>query len=106
MPNCFTLTRIGESKPTALQVIDNEMCKYFDAHTDPQYFYKGWYDYIGLLLAIGWDWTKIKHHLEGELLCATNPSAVGWFGDMLDMALWLEANFIPNAWYQYGRTVA
>lgn len=60
MPNCFTLTRIGETVPSTLSRVDEELCHYFGAEVHPKRYYAGWVDIEGFALALGksWEWMR------------------------------------------------
>ena len=53
MSRCFALTKKGENKPTKLQAIDDEMRVAFGAPPDSSQWFRGWYNIIGLGLAVG-----------------------------------------------------
>ena len=97
MPNCFQLTRKGEDKPMLLQAIDDEMCAAFGEPTDPNKWLWNWYDTIGLGLALGHDWQKLREIYEPE-------DADDWFYHRLMRVIdWLEQNFTAYAWTERGR---
>lgn len=89
MPNCFTLTRKSDTEagPVAFSTIDDEMCEHFGVKPDPKMYHRGWYDCIGLALACGQTWDKIRETFSG----------------MVPIVDWLESHFIPNAWAEIGR---
>lgn len=85
MPNCFTLTRKGEDKPSNLAAVDEALCAHFGAEVHPTQWYRAWYDIEGLGLACGrsWDWMREK------------------LPERKDVIDFLEANYEANAWYQH-----
>lgn len=85
MPNCFTLTRKGEDKPTGFAAIDDEMCEALGVPCDEKEYYLSWYDIVGLQLALGWDWERIRADHQD-------------WPEMLRVVDWLEANFVSDAW--------
>jgi hypothetical protein len=87
MPNCFSLTRIGEKEPEKFAKIDEEMCREFGVEPDPVKFYNSWFDVIGLGLACGWDWEKIKE---------INKD----WPEILLIIDWLEKNYVYDSWYE------
>lgn len=102
MPNCFQLTRKSalHEGPVKFILIDEEMCKHFNLPCDPVQWHNGWYDYIGLCLALGDDWDKIRQGIrEWEKDGSISPYAA----HMIEICDWLEANFTPNAWVEIGR---
>jgi len=86
MPNCFTLTPKDGDKPKVFAEIDDEMREHFGAPADAENWYLGWYDTIGLLLALGKTWDEIR---------TTLPT----LSHIVD---YLEERYIPNAWYEVG----
>lgn len=96
MPNCFTLARKSEpTKPVALTVIDEEMCKHFNVKCDPKIYYCYWYDWIGFRLAMGKDFKSIR---EGIIEIAdVEPEFEKRLVEICD---WLDTNFVSDAWSQ------
>lgn len=91
------MTRKGESEPTKLTVIDEELCKMLNVPCHPTEWVCWWYDIIGLHLACGNDWEFIKAQF-------ANPDPDDQVGQGLaKIAAYLEANFDKDAWYQVGR---
>ena len=96
MPACFTLTRKGESTPSSLQHIDDEMRIEFGEEPDEVLWLWGWYDTLGLALAMGRTWEQLREQFaedpaESERI---NMSRRG----MLVVIDWLDEHYIPNAW--------
>lgn len=60
MPRCFALTKKGENKPTKLQTIDDEMRVAFGEPPDSSRWFRGWYNIIGLGLAVGKSFAQLK----------------------------------------------
>lgn len=60
MPNCFTLTRIGETQPSTLARVDEELCRYFGEPVDDSRYFASWVDCEGFALALGlsWEWMR------------------------------------------------
>ena len=83
MPNCFSLTPIGEKVPASLQDVDNKMREAFGAEPDPVNWYENWYNIIGFYMATGKAPAEI-HEDEPEL------SAI---------LTWIETKYTVNAWY-------
>ena len=90
MPNCFTLTAIGDCEPSSLNKIDTELWDKFNGgepEGNDQWLW-GWYDCIGLALACG----------------KTLEDCVSLYkkgGDMHTIAEYLQENFTVNSWYQH-----
>ena len=91
MPNCFSLTRKAapEAGFVRFDIIDNELCAAFGVVPDEVQYYLGWYDSIGLMLAIGKSFADMR---------------VIWAGDteILKVVDWLDEHFTSDAWYWHG----
>jgi hypothetical protein len=85
VPNCFTLTKKGEDKPSNLNQVDEAICKHFNADVSPIYYYKYWYTSIGLALAIGHDWEWMRGNFDKELI------------EIVDF---LAENYTPCSWWE------
>lgn len=98
MPNCSSLARKSEpTKPVALTVIDEEMCKHFNVKCDPKVYYAYWYDHIGFGLAMGRDFASIRKYWKG-LLSQADPLNNGIEERMIEIVDWLDSNFVSDAW--------
>ena len=65
MPNCFSLTKIGEEKPANLMEVDTELWNHFEGG-EPEgntKWYRYWHDTIGLELAMGRSFKEIREGL-------------------------------------------
>lgn len=100
MPNCFQLTRIGETEATPLVKIDEELCELLGREVHPTLYVIGWFDCIGFLLACGKTFEQIK------------VTIVEWYPDemsrtrceeMLRCCEYLEQHFVSSAWVEIGR---
>lgn len=90
MPNCFNLTRIGESEPTPLVQIDDELCREV-GHREPDdsnQWFCNWYNSVGLALACGRSFDDLVEDYKDEPEIAKN------------IISYLESNFIPKCWYE------
>jgi len=89
MPNYFSFTRKGETKPTTFDKIDEELCALMGQPVHPTKFLYGWYDFFGEAVAVGMklDDPRFDKWLEG------NP-------ERLKIRDYLRDNFTTNAWYQ------
>lgn len=85
MPNCFTLTKIGEDKPSRLPAVDDAICAHLGITPHEKFFAHRWYDLIGLSLALGHSWEKIREIFADD-------------GDLLKIAQFLQDNYTVNAW--------
>lgn len=101
MPDCFTLTRKGESQPAGLQEIDDGMCIEFGEEPDEKRWLWGWYDTIGYGLALGRDWTQLREQFAEDP--AESERTNMFRRRMLAVIDWLETHYTPNAWAEVGR---
>lgn len=101
MPACLSLTRKGESKPTALQVIDAELCEHLGVPVHPKLWVHGWHQYVGLGLATGHSFDQIIEEINKDIaeLAVVDPED-DWPHRQLAIALYLREFYEPNAWYQ------
>ena len=101
MPNCFTLTREGESKPASLQAIDDEMRIAFGEEPDEERWLWGWYDTIGYGLAMGRTWEQLREQFAEDP--AESERTNMFRRRMLAVIDWLDEHYTPNAWAEVGR---
>jgi hypothetical protein len=90
MPNCFSLTKIGEEEPTNLLNVDTELWCHFegkepDGNTK---WYRYWHETVGLELAMGRSFEEIKEALPENT-------------KMLPLVEYLEKNYTVRAWYEH-----
>jgi hypothetical protein len=91
MPNCFTLARkVDPTQPVPLAVVDAELCAHCGVEPHPTLYYRQWYDSIGLGLAMGMSWDRMR-----EIFTAVPDDT-----EAVDMVNWFEANYVCSAWYQ------
>jgi len=87
MPNCFSLTRKSDvaAGPVPLITIDEEICKHFGVEPDPKWYYRSWFDTIGLTLAMGksFEWIINESRFTPETIA---------------IARFLDEHFTPDAW--------
>lgn len=87
MPSCFQLYRKGDTEPTVLQRLDEELCHHFEQPVHPTEWFRAWYHTIGLGLATGSDWNRLRNTYQDR-------------PELLEIIDYLETNFTPNAWYE------
>jgi len=87
MPNCFTLTKKGETKPSTFVKIDEELCEFFNVRPHETNWFRGWYNSIGLGLAMGYSWDKMREMFKD------NPK-------LLEIVNFLAKNYDSSAWYE------
>ncbi len=95
MPACFTLTRKGESTPSSLQHIDDEMRVEFGEEPDEDRWLWGWYDTIGCGLALGRDWAQLREQFAEDPAESERTNMLR--RRRLAVIDWLETRYIPNA---------
>jgi hypothetical protein len=96
VPNCFSLTRKGETEPMKLVKVDEAICQHFGWTPHMYRWAYNWYNIIGFEIACGKrlgsqelrDWVADMPDSPEALLC------------ILDF---LEREFTDNAWVEIGR---
>ncbi len=68
MPNYFKFINKETGEAERFIDIDEKICEYMEVEPDPEWFYEGWYDSIGLAAAMGNDWPKIRETFEDTRL--------------------------------------
>lgn len=86
MPNCFTLTKKGETEPTTLNKLDEEICEFLGEPVDPVHYVADWYNTIGLMLACGKTLPQCKEIFTHE----TTHKIVDF----------LDEHYVAHAWYE------
>jgi len=101
MPNCFSLTRKSDKAagPVSLSKIDEELCQHFGVQPDPVKYYEGWYNSIGLQLALGRDFQYMREFIQG--LFQKYPEEKVQLQHELDIINWFDQNSESDAWYQH-----
>lgn len=94
MPNCFTLTRKSDpdAGPVAFAKIDEEICAHLDVPCHPKHWYLGWYDDIGMALAHGMTFERMREIYEEDREVQA-----------IKVVDFLDENFTANAWAEIGR---
>ena len=106
MPNCFQLTKKGESEPTPLSKIDEELCHLVGIEVHPTRYVLGWFDSIGWWIAVrGHDlgteeiWQDFNEWFEPG---KTEESKL-LFQHMKNMLDYLNENYSSRGWVQIGK---
>jgi hypothetical protein len=86
MPNCFQLTRKGETEPTKLTVIDDFICNKLNEEPDPERWCRHWMDTLGLGFALGRTFDELRKAFADT--------------DLIEVIDILEEHFLVNAWVQ------
>ena len=106
MPNYFELARKSnpEAGPVVLQELDEELCKHFGVPCDAKRYLGGWYDSIGLSLAMGdtfeeiiayYRTTVVKYHDDAEFKQA--------YSDLIQIAEYIQLHFISHCGYSHTK---
>jgi hypothetical protein len=90
MPGYFKFMRKNsqDDTPVAFSTIDDEMRVHFGAPPDEKNYFRGWYDPIGMALAMGSTLEKMIATPEAK----NHP-------DTMEILVWLNENFRTDAWY-------
>ena len=85
MPNCFQLTLKGATEASTLSSVDEAICAHLGVPVHPTRYVRGWFDCIGLSLAMGRDLAWIRERFSDD-------------PDMLRIASFLEEHYQVSAW--------
>lgn len=94
MPNYFTLTKIGESEPTALAKIDEELCKFLGEPVHEKDYVYRWFDTIGLRLACG----DSLHDILAYYMMRREETDDPYFNPHCEIADYLLNHYEPKSW--------
>jgi hypothetical protein len=93
MPNCFSLTKKGSVEPMSPAQVDDFICQQVGVEPNAHRYYMGWYDVIGMLLALGAELGSDK--LRAKVKYIYNEDAQQEIEAVLDV---LEQNFTSDAY--------
>ena len=96
MPAYFQLYPKNSDEPAKFADVDDKMRAHFNAPPDPDKYLCGWYDSIGMRLALGQSFDEIR----AEWFSYNEAEG---YDELIDILDWLEANYTPNSWTQIGR---
>lgn len=114
MPLCFDLTRKGETKPTALNKLDEEFCQLLAQPVHKTDYVFGWFDFIGFRLAEGKNYDEIAVDIQErrkELIARYDQledkdksirmlEAVNEiYGGYERILEYMRENYTPNSWF-------
>lgn len=98
MPVCFQLYRLGSRTPASLHYeVDGAICAYLEVPMSETKYCCGWYDYIGLLLAMGKSFAEIADGLQRDI---AEGKATAWTWTMLRINHFLCENYSSDAWWE------
>ena len=114
MPNCFQLTKKGETEPTTLHKVDEELCRLLDVPVHDTYYVMNWYNTIGMWIAtrdncdLGSEklWAVLEDFFDTEerreRKSPEKPGMSQYQG--LKVCLdYLCENYTSRSWYQVGK---
>lgn len=101
MPNCFQLTPVNGTEPAKLQEVDNRLWREVGkVEPDPKKWFRGWYNTIGLKLALGKSFEEIRKDFWSYGRKSTDEEERDYYADMMEVSDFLQDNYTANAWYQ------
>lgn len=107
MPNCFALTRKGETEPVVLQKLNEELCAMLGEPVHERFWTHSWYDIIGFKLAMGRSWDDIDHvlaeYVMHDIMDGRSDENVQYSADLLTISHYIQTNFTSDAWVEIGR---
>jgi hypothetical protein len=104
MPNCFALTETGTDTRVPLARIDDEMCAYFGVEPDPIKYHAGWYDIIGLRLALGKSLAEIRAEFDAPDDFRPDDEGYQAFRHhIVEICDYLAARYTAECWAEIGR---
>jgi len=93
MPNCFQLIDKTTEQAEKFSVIDDKLCAHLGVEPHPKHYYRGWYDSIGLALAVGKSFEEI-------LATVQEPHPTyGVDEESIKIVKWLDEHYTSTAWY-------
>ena len=101
MPNCFSLTRKGETETASLSDVDVEICNMLGVEVDKKYWVGGWYGTIGLLLAMGRSFEDINTIFNKE--SDEHPDETDIYSTLKRILAFLSENYVSDCWYESRR---
>lgn len=99
MPNCVALTRIGDDKPSTYHQVDDCLCQHFEVDGDPNQWFRGWYDYVAFLLAIGCTWDEIVDELH-KVMTKPWTQDTAWAWHMIAIVHYLRQHYTADTWWE------
>lgn len=92
MPSCFQLTKKGETEPSKLCKVDEEICAFLGEPVHEKYWSHSWPNAIGFTIA------ALGVHLGTEKL----RQIIAEYEDpkLLEILKFLEDNYSSRAWYE------
>ena len=91
MAHAFRILNKETGEPQKLNALDDEIRGALGAPPDPKNWFRGWYDYIGLLICLG-------RQLGSPELREACEEAPG----MIEVLDYLEEHYVSESWREYG----
>ena len=88
MPNYFKLIDKTTEKPAKFVDIDEKLCVHMGVEPHPKNYLYGWYDFIGLGLAMGKTFDELRGFVHKD---------EQHIHKVID---YLDEHYVPDAWYQ------
>lgn len=85
MPSCFALYDKATGEQQALQDVDKKICEYLDVPVDEENWVQNWYNTVGLSLAVGHSFEKIRE----------------FFPEKEAVISFLQENYDVNSWKEW-----
>lgn len=99
MPNCFALTRKGDSSATPLQQVDRELCQNLELPFDELQWVCHWYDLIGFSVAMGRTLPElIDRFQKNATLHADDAEGRDHYLVLVRIAAYLNEHYSTDAW--------
>lgn len=98
MPNCFSLTRKGDTSPATLESVDRALCQTFELEYSARAYVYGWYDDIGFALACGCSLDKYIDRAWSYLTDEADAQYETHERMMLRFAAYLNEHYTVDAW--------
>ncbi len=95
MPNCFQLTKKGDTEASKLSDVDEAICKHLGVAPHPTRYVDYWFDSIGFGLATGRG--QLGSQELREFVRGFSPSTLP------KILKFLEENYTSSAWAEVGR---
>ena len=106
MPQCYQLSRktSKDFEAVALNTIDEEICAKFNEPVHPTQWCHGWHNYIGFELATDHTFEQVIAGCDTVIAeNAGHAASVAYWQRMKEIAEFLNANFVSNAFYEVSR---
>ncbi len=87
MPTVVKLISKSTKETMDYQTLDRLICAHLGRKVESSVWCHDWYNHIGLGLAVGWKWPKIRENYADDPI-------------MLKIIDYLETNYTVNSWWE------